>query len=198
MCDIKAAQKLSDISVVTCWAIEIQWMSFDGPKSQWESIIEFKCQFSYFFLFNDSNLLPWHLPTFLKYRFGFYFFVFFPHLTNSPGCRPSTRPELGKRNTEESKDPELMLDGIMKRPEVTSSDEWLFQGSNQVAQNQKEHHFYPTLRYNILSTKRYVRSNTVQRTVLLWKLFSASFCKVFTPHSSIIYLNELSREKARS
>ena len=40
-----------------------------------------------------------------------------------------------------------MLDRIMKRPQVTSSDEWLFQGSNQVAQNQKAHHFYPTFHY---------------------------------------------------
>ena len=51
-----------------------------------------------------------------------------------------------------------MLDRIMKRPQVTSSDEWLFQGSNQVAQNQKAHHFYPTFHYDDNDTLQYFPS----------------------------------------
>ena len=77
----------------------------------------------YFFLFSDRNCDPGIYPHSLKYHFGFTFFVFGLDLNNSSGYRPSTRPELGWGNTEESKLKNWCLTGLwndLKWPQVTS------------------------------------------------------------------------------
>ena len=78
---------------------------------------------SVFFSIQWQKLRPWHLPTFFKISLWFYFFVFGLDLNNSSGYRPSTRPELGWGNTEESKLKNWCLTGLwndLKWPQVTS------------------------------------------------------------------------------